>query len=522
MALMTKLPELTIRYTRKGNWPPLAWVAHCPIGSGSIEVLHGRRVETRPDWFCEAVWAGEFSAGNFHETDIVAGTGGRSVDGAMVFVSSGSTVDRLQYFSDSRGPWISNSLCALLSTIGACVDPTYPDYSDDFDSIVNGLHAYKREIDTSRGPVQLVYFNNVRWDGYRVSEQPKPNASRDFSSFDLYYTFLTSAMQSMARNAQDLQRAYPYELLCTISNGHDSPTVAVLARNAGCSRAFTFDVSREGTDDSGGRIGQLLGMKTTVIARNAWRSMPLPETLFIAGAASAGEVIFKGAESLLGGTVLLTGFSGGTTWGKTVGDEPGHFLRRDASGLCLTEYRLHTGFINCPVPFWGARQVSEISAISRSKDLEQWDIGGKDARPICRRIVEEAGVPRAWFGHGKRGVSVQLYRPGRFLAPQTTEDYFRWLIENADEWRKRGRIPPRPFLARMSDFILRHLIGVLRFMLTINPLCHIRLYVAPLRRLLRRLDGIVSISRYTFPWALARMQALYGAEDTADQRHRPG
>ncbi len=514
--------KLVIRYTRNGNWPSLAWVAHCPTGSGSIDVLHGHRVETHPDWFCEAVWDGEFSAGNFDETDIVAGTGGRSVDGALVFVSSGSTVDRLQYFSDSHGLWISNSLCALLSTIGAHVDPTYPDFSADFDSIVNGLHAYKREIDTSRGPVQLVYFNNVRWDGYRVSEQPKPNASRDFSSFDRYHAFLTSAMQSMARNAQDLQRAYPYELLCPISNGHDSPTVAVLAQNAGCSRAFTFDVSREETDDSGGRIGQLLGMKTTVIARNEWRSMPLPETLFIAGAASAGEVIFKGAESLLGGTVLLTGFTGDAVWGKKVADEHGHLLRKDASGLCLTEYRLHTGFIHCPVPFWGARQASEISAISRSKDLEQWDIGGKGARPICRRIVEKAGVPRAWFGHGKRGVSVQLFRPGRFLEPRTIEDYFRFLAETADEWRRRGRIRPRPFLARMLDFILRYLTGVLRFMLTIKLLWRIRLYSTPLRRLLHRLDGMVYIRRYTFPWALARTQALYDAEDAADQRHGPG
>ena len=250
--------------------------------------------------------------------------------------------------------------------------------------------------------------------------------------------------------------------------------------------------------------------------------MSIPEALFIAGAASAGEVIFKGAESLLDGTVLLTGFTGDAVWGKKVADEHGHLLRTDASGLCLTEYRLHTGSIHCPVPFWGARQASEISAIGRSKDLEQWDVGGKDARPICRRIVEEAGVPRAWFGHGKRGVSVQLFRPGRFLEPRTTEDYFRFLAENADEWQRRGRVRPRPSLARMRDFISRHLISVLRFMLNIKPLRRIRLYSAVLSLLWHRLDGRVYISRYTFPWALARTQALYDAEDAADQRHGPG
>jgi hypothetical protein len=48
------------------------------------------------------------------------------------------------------------------------------------------------------------------------------------------------------------------------------------------------------------------------------------------------------------------------------------------------------------------------------------------------------------------------------------------------------------------------------------------LYSTPLRRLLHRLDGMVYIRRYTFPWALARTQALYDAEDAADQRHGPG
>lgn len=54
----------------------------------SIDVLRGWRVETRPDWFCETVRAGEFSSGNFDETDIVEATGGGNVAGPIVFVSS--------------------------------------------------------------------------------------------------------------------------------------------------------------------------------------------------------------------------------------------------------------------------------------------------------------------------------------------------------------------------------------------------------------------------------------------------
>lgn len=508
---------MVFRYRLKANWPPLAWIAHCPTEGGAIDVLHGSRVETHQSWFCEAVWAGDFPAGDFDQTDIVAGTGGRGRDGMVVFVSSGSTVDRLQYFLEANGLWISNSLSALLSTIGAHVDPTYPHYPWDFHTIVKGLHVFKREIDTSRGPVRLVYFHNVLWDNHKVTERPKPNAVRDFSSFDRYYAFLTSAMQAVAENARDAQRAHPYELLCGISNGLDSPAVAVLARRAGCSKALSFDVSREGTDDSGARIGQLLGIETTVISRDAWRRMPLAEVPFIAGAAGAGEVLFKGAESALGGTVLLTGM--GRAW-ETRPDESENLVRRDACGLCLTEYRLHVGFLHCPVAFWGARQVKDISAISRSEELKPWDIPGERNKPICRRIVEEAGVPREWFGRGKRGVSVHLFRPRQFLEPKTMEDYFRWSAKNADEWKKRGRIRPRPSLARAFDFVLVVGIGALGLMLRISSEAPLLRRSKALAGFLRAIEDYLTqplyIRRYTFPWAVARTQELYRSDRQPD------
>ena len=34
--------------------------------------------------------------------------------------------------------------------------------------------------------------------------------------------------------------------------------------------------------------------------------------------------------------------------------------RGDPSGLTMTEFRLCAGFINCSVPFWGARHIHEV------------------------------------------------------------------------------------------------------------------------------------------------------------------
>jgi hypothetical protein len=360
----------------------------------------------------------------------------------------------------------------------------------------------------------LVYFHNLRWEGGQVSEQPKPHGGRDFSTFERYRAFLAASMEALAANARDARRKAPYELLCALSNGYDSPMVAVLARQAGARKAFSFDVSREGTDDSGARIGQVLGLETTVISREAWRRVPLAEVPFIAGAANAGEVIFRGAEALLGGTVLLTGL--GRAWQIIPykdGERSQNIPRTEASGQCLTEYRLHVGFLHCPVGFWGMRQRQEIFAINQAAEMQPWAFAGERPRgkPIARRIVEEAGVPREWFGRGRqRGISVHLFRPRRFLEPQSAQDYYRWLAAHAGQWRQRGRHRPRPTLASLLDGLLwvgASVLGALEQVETAR-----RVLPGPYRvvqRLRQWASAPQYIRRYTFPWALARTQERY-------------
>jgi hypothetical protein len=43
---------MRLSYRLANSWPPLAWIARCRHGSEVIEVLHGARVETTPEWFC--------------------------------------------------------------------------------------------------------------------------------------------------------------------------------------------------------------------------------------------------------------------------------------------------------------------------------------------------------------------------------------------------------------------------------------------------------------------------------------
>ena len=467
---------MSFEYIPVPQWPPLTWLAKCRRGNSNVTVFYGSRVETAGEWFCEAVWAGDYESGGFDQTDIVAGSGARLRDGTVVFVSSGSTVDRLHSLQTGDEAWLSNSLSCLLMALGATVSPSYPKYFDDFGSITEGLHKYRRELATSAGPIQLTYFDNLLWDGQSLTVQPKPGKTRDFSTFARYRNFLESSLQRLSENAVVKQRRYPYRILGTVSRGYDSPTVTTLARQAGCVEALSFDRSARGDDDNGEVIARILGVRPLVVKRDAWQSMALPEIPFVASTPAGGDVLFKGAEEHLAGRVLLTGYHGDKVWDTETKDLSAHIVRGDDSGVGLTEYRLWVGFIHCPIAFWGVRQIRDVHALSHSSEMKPWNVGQPSyRRPICRRIVEEAGVPRELFGAHKRGMSVPLHAPGQFLTPASRDDYLGWLREHRREWTQHARIPPLPGVGACFDWGSVLSPGLFPMAVAADKLAHTRL-----------------------------------------------
>ena len=506
------------------DWPPLAWLAKCPKGGGPVAVVHGRRVERATAWFCEAIWTGPYAAGDFDKTDLVFGSGGRLRADGAIFVSSGSTVDRLQTLETRDAVWVSNSLACLLASLDGRVDPTYPGYFRDFKSVIRGLRRYKRILTTSAGPVRLVYFSNLRWDGQRVHEEEKALPVRDFSAFGRYRDFLASSLCQLAENMAAPERAHPLALLGTISSGYDSATIAALARQAGLRDVMSFEQSRSGIDDTGREIAGALGLRLSTVSRSAWQSLRTPEIPFLAADAKGEEVHYTAAEPLLAGRVLLTGFHGDELWDRVAWPLPlnADLVRSDQCGLSLTEYRLWAGFIHCPAPFMGARQFRAVNAISRSPELAAWDVGGAYTRPICRRILEEAGVRRHAFGMTKKNTSVLLFERNTSLMPGSWSAYTAWLAEHTDEWRRRGRTPPE--LARRGPTRIQaaawRLAGALNAAAGIAP--HRLRLVASLAWRLRALGAAEPLFRYSFPWAIEQAKARYSRpRDLAEPRH-PG
>jgi hypothetical protein len=495
--------SLQLQFIPMLDWPALAWLAQTHTGSRAVTVMHGTGVETNPEWFCEAAWAGPYGEGGFDRTDIVAGSGGRVRNGELVFVTAGNTVDRLQSLEKNGRVWVSNSLACLMAATGGTVPPATGRYFWIFRTIVGGIARYRRALPTSAGNVRLTYFDNLVWNGTALSVAPKPGRGRDFSSFDSYRRFLDESMAAFAANAEARERAHPFELMCTASSGYDSSTVTVLAHRVGATKVLCFDQARRRLDDSGEPLARFLGMQPVVVPRDAWAATLLPEPPFIAADSHGGDVFFKGAEETLRGKVLLTGYHGDKMWAKEAHHADENIVRGDQSGLSLSEYRLTTRTLHCPVSFWGVRQIADLHRISNSPEMAPWDVPGDYSRPICRRIVESEGVPREMFGREKKATWVLLLRNKSFLSQRSLEDYLGWIESQRWEWMRRGLVPPtttRGLDALENSF--RHRVGRLAsideskwFMRPIHMSGAVRV-------LWRLAEGPTYLRRFLFPWAL--------------------
>lgn len=500
-------------YTLMRDWPPLAWLAACRRGALVPQVFHGRNVEATDDWFGEVAWPGDHAAGAFDRTDLVAGSGGRFREGKVVFVSAGSTVDRLHALNHAKTTWVSNSLPCVLAASGASLDPSYPHYYRDLSSVVRGLERYVRTLRTSAGPLELVYFDNLAWDAMALSREPKPRTLRDFSSFAKYRAFLAGSLDGLAENLAAESRARRYRMLGTLSTGYDSSTVATLAREAGCEEVLCFDRAwperdreralreRCGEIDSGAENARVLGLRPVVVPLDGWRALEMPEVPFLAVNGMGEEVRFKTAEQHLADRVLLTGYHGDKMWAKQAYDLSPDIVRGDPSGSALGEYRLWTGFLHCPVAFWGVRQIADVHAITHSAEMAPWDVPGDYSRPICRRIVESAGVPRERFGTRKLAASVMLHDDPAFLTPAALADYLRWLAENRGAWLRRGALPPVRNL-ELDRFVIRATEGTAAWMKRMPGLWR-------LPSLLELGYGPTRLRSALFPWAVARAMDRY-------------
>jgi hypothetical protein len=421
--------------------PRLAWCAIVRPPAETVEVRHGPWVEVGDRWFFEGAWAGDFASGDF-STAIVMGSGGALVEGGVRFAAPHHTLERLHSIQQGDTTLVSNSLAFVLAAAGDDLDPEYRFYRRDLRSITEGLKHCVTAIPTRGGNrVNLHYHCDITVDGDgKIREEAKPLAPA-FATFADYQGFLETTVRALRGNASDARRTVTYRPIATISTGYDSPAAAVLARAAGCDEALTFRTGRElreadwrSASDSGAEIAARLGMRLKEYERMDYlRAGGRPEAEVLAYGPTTLDVVMLGWEPDITRSMLFTGFHGDKVWDVDNHKVSPDIIRGDSSGATLGEYRLRVGFVHVPVPFIGCTSHPAIDRISHADEMKPWRLGTDYDRPIPRRIVEDAGVPRTLFGQKKKAVTVPMFGSelrGREMSTESLADFNRYYSQH--------------------------------------------------------------------------------------------
>ena len=445
---------MILDYKPMPEWPVLSWLAVCQYGTDRVLVLHGQDVQTEPHWFCEAIWDGPYSEANLDQTDLIYGSGARCRGDRITFVSSGATIDRLQFLDRDPLVLVSNSLACLLTISGFEPDPYFRGYIDLFSSIGRGYKRCDRFVPLRGGVAQLVYFQNLEWDGQGIREIPKVVPYRDFSSYEKYTAFLSSSLQRLGANLSSRDRTFAYDWQGSLSRGYDSSTAVALAKAAGLRTALSFHESRPGVPDDGSAIAESLALEIKLLDRLGWQNDGVREPPFLCADGQGKEIMLSTAPALLCRRVLVTGNGGDYVWDMNPECVSTELAHDEYAGLSLTEFRLHCGFVHLPLPYMGMPQVADICRISQSPEMSQWHIGGSYSRPICRRVLEERGVPREIFGIRKTGASVRFVIGQDPWSSQGHKAFLKWILTTSvltdQRWVRRAWLASLLILLRLG------------------------------------------------------------------------
>jgi hypothetical protein len=446
---------MQLRYREVPTLPQLAWCARVDRGSDVAEVFHGSLVETRPQAFAEGLWNGAFDAFDFASATIVAGTGGIAERDRIRFCSSTDHLGPLFSISKRSSVYVSNSPAFALTMSGEELDDAYPFYGYDFVRIYRqGMFCpdgrLRLRSSTTLGVHTMTFVMvdaraRVMFEPHRLCEAPT-----DYRSYE---RLLREGTQAIVANGADAARKRSYAPLVPLSRGYDSTAAAVLGKAAGCTQAFAFEDPRRPNPkrDSGASNARFfLGMHCNSYSRWQHLALDRPVEAEFGYLAASCRAPLAGVEAELPAKVLLVGETGDVIWepaGAKAANEMSKSWSRRALGISPIEFRLRVGFQMFTPASIAARHHAAIHAITTSAEMQPWTIGGDYDRPLARRIVEEAGVPRDQFATRKAASAhSRLMEPSRF-SPKGFADYRRFVAERhatrnpraIDYWKARVR-----------------------------------------------------------------------------------
>jgi len=386
------------RVSMSPQLPADAWVLRQSIGEPR-QLLCGPRVHPVPGGFGEGSHAGPADPANASQ---LFGSAVLLREHDTLLVPASHTFESLYLHRGPRGFAASNSLALLLAATGTML-PFDRQYGARFATIGYGIECYERVICRWPDGSELlrIAFHNVliRRDG-KLQWQQKP-LDPPFVDFAGYRDYLIAVLQQVFARA-------PWLVPTTsCSSGYDSAGVSVIAAAAGCKQAFALGISRSGHPDSGRPVAQVLGLDFAELPRLDRVDNFAEVGDYFAAGTGGQDACYQRAEPWLQDRIWCTGF--GRMW--ALKGEPNRVLSRDdLAGIGLQEVRLLRRFVQVPVMMIGARYHPELNALARSPACAAYRIGGDYDKPIARRLLEEAAVPRGSFAVQKHAVSTLVFR----------------------------------------------------------------------------------------------------------------
>jgi hypothetical protein len=414
-------------FIRCDTLPRLGWCAHLSHGSRIVRVYHGPWVETRDDWFVEGAWTGDFEKGDLDAALFLVGSGGVIRDGRALFCTQTDMIERLYSIRVGRDLFLSNSMVFALAMADDEPDPRYPFYAYKLQwYALDGPRRKYKVLPTRRGRrLQLHEYCGIAvGDDLTLTRVDKPLFPEP-ADFHDYRSMLRDVLSAVLANAASPGRHHRrYDPLAMVSGGFDSNAVAAMLRELGVREAVTVYDGQPGID-SGEEVARFLGMTTHVHGRTDFRSAGVDEKEFLASWPGAVSDIVLGVfEPQMSGRLLTTGRNGDVVFGQDPALMIGDFRTPvPGAGSRLLEFRLRLGFLHFSPLYTAGLHLSAMSAITTSWEMAPWRLGGDYDRPIARRILEEAGVPRGAFGVTKRKSAFHVFRSHLELSPVGRADF---------------------------------------------------------------------------------------------------
>jgi hypothetical protein len=418
-----------VSFTLNRNIPKLAWCLK--IAESSININYGTGVTSHSKGIVEGVWGGDFNNFDYSKSEHVFGSG-LTVENKKLIITPPSHMYECIFLIKNK---LTNEIIAS-NSLAYCLSFFKNDIKNDdeiFEDIrkkndqqtklgVFGFEPLMYEHDSFN--IFALYYHNFSISPTGVELESRLY-ERNYLNFESYKIFLEDTLRSLIENGENKNRVKHLKVFSTLSNGYDSPAVTCLLQNIADIDCATINVEVHGVNDSGLEIAKKLGITCESCEH------PIGESIrdlgdvkyskrlielssdFFATQGLGDDSVFLSFEKYLDDKIVFTGALGDTIWGAT-NQPPNGIPVRVLYGKSLTEYRLKKGFAHVPVPVIGATFPISIYRLNYLSDMKPYSIKGNYNRPIARRIIEEAGVPRGMFATSKNATNPHITNSQNF------------------------------------------------------------------------------------------------------------